>query len=79
MLAVRCKSKVKIFAKVLGGVWKYDGICMWWCDDGKRSVARYSAGVDEWDNELGPPQYWLYGDGIPKRIWWKYDGGLELM
>lgn len=60
-------SKAKNLAHHLGGKWKYDGVCGWHCDDGVRHVYRCSAGVDEWDNPLGPPEYWLYGQGTPKR------------
>lgn len=60
-------SKAQRLSKALGGTWSYDGMCGWWCDDDKRHVLRVSAGVDEFDNPLGPPQYWLYGDGIPRR------------
>jgi hypothetical protein len=75
---LRVKSKVKILARELGGKWKYDNICGWHCDDGIRSVYRRSAGVDEWDNEVGPPQYWLYGNEAPRLIWWKTNG-MELL
>ncbi len=51
-------SKSKFLAKRFGGTWKYDGICTWNCDDG-RYVARCSPGVDQWDNPLGPPEYWM--------------------
>ena len=70
---VRTKSKVKLLEKALGGKWTYDGHCSWNCDDG-RHVSRCSAGVDEWDNELGPAQYYLYTGETTKRIFWKHDG-----
>jgi hypothetical protein len=57
----------KRLSKHLGGKWAYDNLSTWWCDDNKRSVSRCSAGVDEFDNDLGPAQYWLYGDGNPRR------------
>lgn len=60
-------SIAKRLAKILGGTWTYDGMGTWWCDDQLRRVARVSGGVDELDNERGPPQYWLYGDGAPRR------------
>lgn len=53
-------SKRSNLARNLGGKWKYDGIATWWCDDNIRHVSRCSAGVDEYDNEVGPVQYWLY-------------------
>lgn len=58
-------SKAKNLAKTLGGEWTYDGISSWWCSDGIRHVARCSAGVDEFDNPLGPPEYWLYTKSQP--------------
>lgn len=61
------KTKAKLLGERLGGNWVYDGHSDWWCDDGKRHVGRRSAGVGEWDNPLGPAQYWLYGDGTPRR------------
>jgi hypothetical protein len=60
-------SIAKSLSKHLGGTWKYDGLASWWCDDDKRHVSRCSAGVDDWDNELGPAQYWLYGIEVPER------------
>jgi len=61
-------SVAKNLGATLGGIWKYDGICTWYCDDKKRRISRCSAGVDEFDNEVGPAQYWLYEDGkTPKR------------
>ena len=60
-------SKAKTLGKRLGGKWKYGYPCYWHCDDGIRYIARCSAGVDEQDNEVGTPQYWLYGDGTPRR------------
>lgn len=66
--AKRELSKVKQIEAVYGGKWKYDGWCTWNCDDGKRYVVRCSPGVDQWDNEDGPSQYWLYGDEHPARL-----------
>jgi hypothetical protein len=60
-------SVAKNLAKHLGGKWTYDGRASWWCDDEKRSVSRCSAGVDEFENPLGPAEFWLYGDGTPRR------------
>ena len=63
------RSKASRLAKALGGEWTYDGRASWWCNDGKRHVSRCSAGVDEYDNEVGPAQYWLYEKGkTPKRV-----------
>jgi hypothetical protein len=59
-------SFAKQLSKTLGGKWTYH-YSTWRCDDGVRSVWRCSAGVDEFDNPVGPPQYWLYGDGVPRR------------
>ena len=61
-------SKSKILEMRLGGKWvcSHGGGC-WNCDDG-RVVRRCSAGVDEFDNPVGPPQYWLYEEGkAPRR------------
>lgn len=58
----------KALTKTYGGKWAYSGPGYWLCSDGKRSVVKRSAGVDEWDEEVGPPQYWLYGDGTPKLV-----------
>ena len=60
------ESIARRLARSLGGKWEYRDIG-WFCDDGKRTVMRCSAGVDEFDNDLGPAQYWLYGDGTPRR------------
>ena len=73
-------SKAKALSKALGGRWKYDGMTAWWCDDGRRHVARVCAGVDEFDHDVGPPQYWLYEKDNPPvraegylgyRSWWQ--------
>lgn len=62
------RSKAENLSHSLGGEWSYDGCTTWWCSDGTRHVSRCSAGVDEFDNEVGPPQYWLYTEGeSPKR------------
>lgn len=60
-------SIAKRLSKSLGGKWVYSGPCYWECDDNKRRVVKCSAGVDEFDNPLGPGEYWLYGDGPPRR------------
>lgn len=72
-------SKASSLGKHLGGVWKYDGYSAWNCDDGVRRVGRCSAGVDEYDEPLGPPQYYLYGDGHPKRAEAYLNPQLELL
>lgn len=51
----KIKSYSKLF-EALGGKWKYDNVTCWFCDDGRRFIARTTAG------------YYLYGDGTPKRI-----------
>jgi hypothetical protein len=60
-------SLARNLSRTLGGIWTWDGRGSWWCDDATRHVSRCSAGVDEFDNEVGLPQYWLYGDGTPRR------------
>jgi hypothetical protein len=64
-------SKVKLLEKCLGGKWAYDGHCSWNSDDGKH-VSRCSAGVDEWDNELGPAQYFLYDGKVTRQLFWNH-------
>ena len=59
----------KWLGKRFGGTWKYDGGFSWWCDDEQRHVSRCSAGVDEFDNELGPAQYYLYTTNSSHRIY----------
>ena len=66
----RSRSRAAYLAEVFGGKWKYDGVTTWRCDDGRRRVSRVSAGVDEFDNEVSPPHYYLYGDGVPHRVRW---------
>lgn len=46
-------------------MWGYGS---WWCDDKKRHVSRCSSGVDEFDNPLGPPQYYLYCKDKPGAV-----------
>lgn len=58
----------KWLAKNKGGKWKYDGKCCWWCDDGKRHVARVA--MDCMD-ENSPAGYCLYSD---KNSEWIYFG-----
>lgn len=62
------KSTAKRLGETLGGEWEYDrSMGTWYCNDGKRRVSKICAGVDEFDNVIGPPQLWLYGDGVPRR------------
>ena len=69
---VRCPSKAKQLAKTFGGQWTYNGLATWYCDDGKRHVSRCAASCDEADRF--PCEYWLYGDGMPYRIWFSAAG-----
>jgi hypothetical protein len=55
-------SFAKLFGITFGGTWKYDCEATWWCDDNKRHISRCSPGVDEFDNPVGPPVYYLYED-----------------
>jgi len=55
------RNKSQYLTKKYGGRWEYDGHTTWHCNDG-RYVMRCSAGVDEFDNDLGS-QYWLYEEG----------------
>lgn len=67
----RSLSMTKLLEATLGGTWKYDGCSDWWCDDEKRNVGRRSMDtMEDFDDPLCPPQYWLYGDGTPKLITW---------
>ncbi len=66
----RKQSKSVILAKIYGGKWEYDGVNTWWCDDKKRYVCRCAPPIiDDFDEKIGPPQYWLYGGGYPERVW----------
>lgn len=56
-------NKSQFLNKHFGGKWTYDQWVSWECDDGKRTVIRCSAGVDEFDNPLGPARYWMYENG----------------
>lgn len=68
--STRRKNISKFLASTLGGVWTYDRSASWHCDDGIRIVSRCSSGsCNDDDDGRWPPHYWLYGDGIPKRIW----------
>jgi hypothetical protein len=59
----RSTSIASLFNLTFGGTWKYDCEATWWCDDKKRHISRCSPGVDEFDNPVGPPVYYLYEDG----------------
>lgn len=62
------QSITKNLERTLGGKWHYEPASYaWWCDDIKRYVARVSAGVDEFDNKVGPAEYWLYEVGKPPK------------
>ena len=69
--------------KALGGRWTYDGVTTWRCDDGVRSVARCLPSgcfYEGHDGECGhAPEYWLYGDGTPRRAegWMRGETGKE--
>jgi hypothetical protein len=53
----------KYLGKKYGGVWKYDGMCSWWCNDDVRHVSRVqSCSCDDACSHF--PDYRLYGDGI---------------
>ena len=59
----------KSLSKSLGGTWKYDGVCTWYCNDDIRHVSRTHCGGFDHTGEAidGPSHYWLYGDGPTKR------------
>lgn len=59
----------KSLAKEYGGKWTYDNYTTWWCDDGIRHMSRVSADFDEWGNQVGHAQYYLYGDGTPRKLY----------
>lgn len=59
-------TKAKILSKNYGGVWTYNGLTSWFCDDEKRHVARTCSSCDE--DDRWPPNYWLYGDGSPQLV-----------
>lgn len=63
-------SKSKFLAEKYGGKWKFDGMACWWCDDGKRHVARTASCCCDDENCGCPSQYWLYGDGTPEMVYW---------
>lgn len=57
----------KQLAKSLGGKWKYDGMASWWCDDQVRSVSRCGHLINPEYSDETAREYWLYGDGTPRR------------
>lgn len=62
----RKESICKQLSREFGGKWKYK-VGTWWCDDNKRNVMRVAGCLC--DGDCGhPSQYYLYGDGIPKRL-----------
>lgn len=60
-------SIAKRLGKSLGGRWTYDGMVTWWCDDDKRSVSRCGQLIDPEFSDETRREYWLYGDGTPRR------------
>lgn len=65
----RCKPKYKQLEEQFGGTWKYyASVGSWYCDDGLRSVSRV-AGCSCDDYCDHPPRYYLYGDGVPKNVY----------
>lgn len=60
-------SKAKQLAKALGGKWTYDGMSSWHRDCGTMHVSRCSPGTDQFGDPLPGSEYWLYGDGAPRR------------
>ena len=69
---IRIKSKVKILEKTFGGIWKYDGVCSWWCNEGRRHVSRCCSIHDE----EAPSQYFFYNTDEPTKIIWWHKAGL---
>jgi hypothetical protein len=65
----RLNSVAALLGDRLGGKWTYDNYATWWCDDGRRRVSRTHCGAYDHNGEPldGPPHYWLYGDGEPRR------------
>ena len=53
----------KYLREKFGGTWKYDGTSAWFCDDGKRHVARVASCFCDDDYCNAPPAYYLYEDG----------------
>jgi|TARA_R100000093_G_scaffold66691_1_gene37926 hypothetical protein len=64
------KSKAKQLSEKLGGIWTYDGMSSWWCDDNQRHVSKVHTGGFDINGEAMPGYgYFLYGDGAPKRVY----------
>lgn len=61
-------SYAKLLGKEFGGSWRYDGCTTWWCDDGRRHVARTASDFYDDGDRPGPPTYYLYEDGHAPRI-----------
>ncbi len=71
------KTKAEQLHCTLGGIWTYDNFASWYCDDKKRHVTRTCSDIYDED---APPDYWLYGDGPPQLIRWRYVNlGLEIV
>lgn len=62
------KTVEQLLSESLGGTWKYNGRDTWNCSDG-RYVSKCAASVFgyEWEEDKYILQYWLHGDGKPKR------------
>jgi hypothetical protein len=58
----RAKPKCQQLADKFGGVWTYDGMASWWCDDDIRHVSRVATGFDDECESWYPPEYIMYGD-----------------
>lgn len=62
------RSIASNLARSLGGKWTYVPFCgRWECDDGVRSVQRYSVLGGMTGDEYVGSEAWLYGEGKPKR------------
>jgi hypothetical protein len=67
-MTVKRINKTKYLNDNYGGKWKYDGINTWICDDCTRTVSRVASCTC--DYVCGhSPDYWLYGDGTPKPVY----------
>ena len=51
----------------LGGHWTRGRVDIWKCDDGKRWIARTIALIPNGTPDSMRTQWWLYGDGPPRR------------
>jgi hypothetical protein len=64
----RRKPIYKTLEEKYGGKWTYNKRGTWWCDDNKRHVSRVAmCFCDEWCK--CPTEYFMYGDGIPERVY----------